>query len=54
MSVTHECWFGGEDVDGSQYWYSCRIHDVQWSGSCGSPFYANFDPDFAANAPSPA
>lgn len=52
--IEHVCWYGGEPLSGSQYWYECKEHDVQWSGTCGSPNYAGHDPDFSANASSPA
>jgi hypothetical protein len=54
VTITHKCWYGGEDVEGSQYWYTCHLHDVTWSGPCGPGHYKDYDPDFAANAPSPA
>lgn len=54
MMVVHACWYGGEAVNGSSYWYTCAEHNVSWSGTSGLPDHPGFDPDFAANASSPA
>lgn len=56
----HVCWFGGEiikDISGS---YNCKQHGVRWAlyYDSGHTYYSNFgysfDPDMAANLPSPA
>lgn len=52
--MTHTCWAGGEPVSGFVAYYICKEHDVMWTHMAPAGYYPDFDPDFAATAPSPA